>query len=261
MTPTSASHEPFAEWAALASVQALDGEEQVRFDAHMAAGCARCEETQRELAVAAAALPLALPDVPLPPDLRSKVMAQLGPDARAARRWVPAPLQSPRSRAWRWAAGLVAAGVAGIMAWDQFHLRSALERQQTSLARLEHELAAQRALTSLVSGTDSSVASLKGIAPARQADGWIAWSPSRKHGFLVVHNLPAPPPGKQYQLWVIAAGQPTSAGVFDVDSIGHASVVVPVESAQPDGFAVTLEPVGGLPAPSGSPLMTSPSRG
>jgi anti-sigma-K factor RskA len=261
MTQATSSHEPFAEWAALAAIQALDGDEQVRFAAHLAAGCAECEETQRELAVAAAALPLALPDAALPPGLRSRVMAQIGSAPPAAKSGVAAPVLGPRFGSWRWAAGLVAAGVAGIMAWDQYHLRSALERQQASLARLEHELAGQRALTSLVSGTDSSVASLKGTASVSQADGWIAWSPSRKHGFLVVHNLPVPPAGKQYQLWVIAAGRSTSAGVFDVDSIGHASLVVPVEAPQPDGFAITLEPAGGLPAPSGSLQMTSPSRG
>jgi anti-sigma-K factor RskA len=188
-------------------------------------------------------------------------MAEVGAAPPAARLSAPLPRSRPRPRSWRWAAGLVAASVVGIMAWDQYHLRSALERQQASLARLEHELASQRALTSLVSGTDSSVAALKGTAPARQADGWIAWSPSRKRGFLVVHNLPVAPAGKQYQLWVIAAGHPASAGVFDVDNLGHASLVVPVEPPQPDAFAITLEPSGGAPAPSGSPLMTSPGRG
>jgi anti-sigma-K factor RskA len=147
------------------------------------------------------------------------------------------------------------------MAWDQYQLRSALERQQASVARLEHELASQRTLTSLVGGTDSSVAALKGTPPASQADGWIAWSPARKSGFLVVHNLPVAPVGKQYQLWVIAAGQPASAAVFDVDHLGHASLVVPVEAPKPDAFAITLEPAGGGPAPSGAPLMASPSRG
>jgi anti-sigma-K factor RskA len=262
MSRPAMSHEPFAEWAALASIQALDGDEQARFYAHLAAGCAECEETQRELARAAAALPLALPDAHVPPELRARLMAQIGSAPPAARLSAPAPRSRVRSTSWRWAAGLVAAGVVGIMSWDQYHLRSALERQQASLARLEHELAGQRALTSLVSGTDSSVASLKGTAPAPQADGWIAWSPSRKRGFLVVHNLPLAPAGKQYQLWVLAAGQPAPAGVFDVDTLGHASLVVPVEAPQPDGFAITLEPSGGAPAPSGSPFMTSPpSRG
>jgi anti-sigma-K factor RskA len=260
MSRPSASHEPFAEWAALASIQALDGDERVRFEAHLAAGCVECEETQRELALAAAALPLALPEVPVPPELRDRLLARVGSAPPLARPSTRTRAEGGRSRSWRWAAGLVAAGVIGFMAWDQYQLRSALERQQAAVARLEHELASQRTLTSLVGGTDSSVAALKGTPPAPQADGWIAWSPDRKSGFLVVHNLPMPPAGKQYQLWVIAAGHPVSAGVFDVDNLGHASLVVPVEAPKPDGFAITLEPAGGGPAPSGAPLMTSPSR-
>ena len=169
--------------------------------------------------------------------------------------------EAVRSRLWPWVTGLVAAGIVGVTAWDHYQVRSTLEQQRAAVARLQHELASQRMLTSLVGGTDSSVAALKGMPPALQADGWIAWSPARKSGFLVVHNLPMAPAGKQYQLWVIAGGQPVPAGVFDVDNLGHASMVVAVEAPAPDGFAITLEPAGGGPAPSGAPLMTSPTRG
>ena len=254
-------HEPFAEWAALASIQALDGDERVRFEAHLAAGCAECEDVQHELALAATALPLALPEVRVPPELRGRILDQIVAAPRPARPSVRDSRRAGRAHSWWRAAGLVAAGVVGIMAWNQYQLRSALVQQQASVARLEHELASQRTLTSLVGGTDSSVAVLKGTRPAPQADGWIAWSPTRKSGFLVVHNLPVPPTGKQYQLWVIASGQPAAAGVFDVDNLGHASLVVPVEVPRPDGFAITLEPAGGASTPSGTPLMTSPSRG
>src|SRR5262245_4936468 len=261
MSRAVASHEPFAEWAALASVQALDGDERARFYAHLAAGCAECEETLRELGTAVAALPLALPDAPLPPALRARVMARAGHSRADVRGPGTATPVRARGRSWLWAAGLAAGGLIAVMLWDQYPLRSAIERQQASLARLEHELASQRALTSLVSGTDSSVSALRGTPSAARADGWIAWSPARQRGFLVVHNLPAPPAGKQYQLWIIAGGQPASAGAFDVDQLGHASIVVPVASARPDGFAITLEPAGGRPAPSGPLLMTSASSG
>ena len=51
------------------------------------------------------------------------------------------------------------------------------------------------------------------------------------------------------------------AWLNDVDKLGHASLVVPVGAPTPDGFAITLEPTGGGPTPSGAPLMASPSRG
>ena len=246
MSRPATSHEPFAEWAALASIQALDGDEQVRFEAHLAAGCAECEETQRELALAAAALPLALPEVSAPPELRDRLLAgsrwlRASPGRwlrRARSPFAPAPgggRQAGRGRCGR-LHGVGPVSVA-VRAGAAAGLRGAA-RTRTGQPGI---------LTSLVAGTDSSVAALKGTPPAPQADGSFAWSPARKSGFLVAHNLPMPPAGKQYQLWVIAAGQPASAGVFDVDNLGHASLVVPVEAPTPDGFAITLEPAGGGP--------------
>ena len=71
---------------------------------------------------------------------------------------------------------------------------------------------------------------------------------------LVVYELPPPPPGRSYQLWVIVGGEPVSAGVFEVDA-GRAQpatrrrTLPPIEG--PVTIAVTVEPAGGLPKPSG----------
>ena len=76
-------------------------------------------------------------------------------------------------------------------------------------------------------------------------------------------KLPAPPAGKDYQLWVIAGSTPKSAGVFPVDDKGGAVHVLP-EVPDPTGvnaFAVTLEPAGGLPQPSGPMVLLSCARG
>jgi anti-sigma-K factor RskA len=73
-------------------------------------------------------------------------------------------------------------------------------------------------------------------------------------GVFVATGLPAAPEGKTYQLWAIAGGSaPVSAGVFTVDTSGAGSLSVrPLPGvATVNAFAVTLEPVGGLPAPSG----------
>jgi anti-sigma-K factor RskA len=73
-------------------------------------------------------------------------------------------------------------------------------------------------------------------------------------GVFVAAGLPAPPPGKAYQLWAIAGGNaPVSAGVFSVDANGTGSLsVAPLPGVSAvNAFAVTLEPAGGRPAPSG----------
>jgi anti-sigma-K factor RskA len=80
------------------------------------------------------------------------------------------------------------------------------------------------------------------------------WSSEKQSGVLVVENLPALPPGRDYQLWVLdpTKGAPISAGVFQVDAKGAARVaftaVAPV--TDPAQFAVTEEPKGGLPSPT-----------
>jgi anti-sigma-K factor RskA len=74
-------------------------------------------------------------------------------------------------------------------------------------------------------------------------------------GVFVATGLPAPPAGKAYQLWAIAGGNaPVSAGVFTVDASGTGSLAVrPLPGVSTvSAFAVTLEPAGGLPAPSGA---------
>jgi hypothetical protein len=67
-------------------------------------------------------------------------------------------------------------------------------------------------------------------------------------------DLPALGPDKTYQLWYIDDQErKTSAGTFNVDAHGKASLVVdtplPVERIQ--AWAVTVEPRGGMPQPTG----------
>jgi hypothetical protein len=71
---------------------------------------------------------------------------------------------------------------------------------------------------------------------------------------MVVHFLPTLPVGKVYQLWAIAGQQTLAATAFQVDTVGHAALLVPVVVAHPDRFEVTAEPADGGAVPSG-PVM------
>jgi anti-sigma-K factor RskA len=80
------------------------------------------------------------------------------------------------------------------------------------------------------------------------------WNETQRAGYFVASGLPAIPAGKTYQLWVVVGGgKPISAGTFPVDPRGDAILRVGPIPAAPaaEVFAVTLEPAGGLPAPSG----------
>jgi anti-sigma-K factor RskA len=254
------SHEPFAGWAALAAVGALDGDERTQFEAHLAAGCDECAQRLNEFGVAAAGLAWALPDAGLPPGLRDRIMTRLS-DGRVPANRPSAARPLPARRFWLPVSGLAAAVLVGLLAWGLYDTRSALERQQASIGRLERELEGQRAVTALVSGTDTSAATLKGTAAAQRADGWVAWSPSRKRGFVVVHNLPPLAAGRQYQVWAVAGQASAPAGVFDVDAIGHAALLVEIGLDRPERFTITVEPAGGRRTPSGPVVMEGDRAG
>jgi hypothetical protein len=79
------------------------------------------------------------------------------------------------------------------------------------------------------------------------------WSPMR--GLLIVaDNLPVPPPGRIYQVWVIGGGKPISAGLLGEQGSGRGMLIAPPPPGAAPGavtVAVTDEPPGGLPAPTG----------
>ena len=78
---------------------------------------------------------------------------------------------------------------------------------------------------------------------------------------LSMNGMKAPAAGRTYQLWVMARGhaQPISAGTFMPDSSGRADMTmpVPVEPGQLRRVAITEEPMGGSPAPTGTILFAS----
>jgi hypothetical protein len=86
----------------------------------------------------------------------------------------------------------------------------------------------------------------------------VLWS--RTRGLVLSGSrLPAAGPDKTYQLWLMTNGQSVSAGVFVPDSTGRATLVVdtmPKIAGPIVGAAITIEPTGGLPKPSGQMLLT-----
>jgi anti-sigma factor RsiW len=72
---------------------------------------------------------------------------------------------------------------------------------------------------------------------------------------LVVRELAPAPAGKDYEIWVFEDGVPQRAGLFEEP--GVALLTRQVKPGQM--VAVTLEPDGGLEAPSGAPVLTASS--
>jgi len=71
-------------------------------------------------------------------------------------------------------------------------------------------------------------------------------------------QLPALPADKVYQLWIVPQGAAAvSAGLLTPDANGHASLFfpMPADVTAPQALAVTVEPAGGVPAPTGSRVL------
>jgi len=192
------------------------------------------------LALAAAAADLALsgrPD-PLPPALAARLAG--GAAEFFAASPPPAP-RTPRVPAAAWAGWVVAAGLAGVLAWTQWPVEWPTPDRQFA------EIAAR-------SGT-RSFAGEKG-----DTAGELRWNDGDQEGYLQVRGLPALDAAKeQYQLWIVDPDrkQPVDGGVFDVKPDGTATV--PVRAALrvrgAAAFAVTKESAGGVVVSDGPHLL------
>jgi anti-sigma-K factor RskA len=77
---------------------------------------------------------------------------------------------------------------------------------------------------------------------------------------LLTYGLPPSPAGKEYQLWFIVGNNPPiPSGTFAPDNAGRGAMraEVPEQAMDSAVFAVTLEPAGGVTAPTGAIYLRS----
>jgi len=234
--PGERAHLELLELASIEALGALDPAERGELATHLRTGCAACLAALHEGRRVTAMLGAAAGEVAPSAALRPRVLASVG--ARAAPRVEPrrAP-HRPRRGGWLRAVGvaaalLVAAGTGALF-----------ERgREPDLASLVETIEAPATrVVSLAGGEGASHASARAFVAA---DGQIA---------LLVQGLPPPPPGRTYQLWLIEGGVPASAGTFVTSAAGGARHAIATRAAAPHEFvlAVTLEPAGGVPQPTG----------
>ena len=172
-------------------------------------------------------------------------------------------LRGKKALPWlAWGGALAAAAlVAGYLGWTLTALEGELTERAREVTSLQQEIARQQELLKTLVSADTQVVALEGLKPSPAARGRMWWH-GGAGGFFVASGLRAAPAGKTYQLWAIAGGTPRSAGVFDVDPKGSAALrVTPLAGVEKvKAFAVTLEPAGGLPKPSGPMYLAGKAR-
>jgi anti-sigma-K factor RskA len=220
----------------------------------------------------AQALAQAVDQVDPPSALRDRVLRSVG--ASSATR----PRSTTRSAgafpSWLATAALLAIAV-GLSVYSlqlrsrittlEGELRDAILRadaSNTQLAEVRRTASEAQSSVAVLSAPDTARVELAGQTVAPQASGRVFWSRSRGLVFTA-SNLPALPAGRTYQLWVVTAQAPVSAGLLKPDANGSVNAVFTVPGNIPSAtaMAVTIEPEGGMPGPTGAMYLVGPAKG
>jgi anti-sigma-K factor RskA len=227
------SHDEYRENIGAYVLGALPELESEVLERHLAT-CESCRSEVEELRPVTAAMARSVPQVEAPPSLKANLMDVVNSEASAR-----AAVQPRRSRrsfgSWlsglqpRMAAaiavGVLVLGVAVGIAVDQIATSDG-GSTMTVAAKIDRKL--------MPTG-DASLA-VKG-----------------DKGKLVLTDAPQPPAGRVYQLWYQHGKTIERGGTFRPRSDGTYDASVPVGDT--DAVMVTVEREGGVPAPTGPPVM------
>lgn len=250
-TPASDDADTFQELAAAFALGALDPAEVAAFREHLE-GCRRCRSLVAEYAAVAAALPETLDEMEASPSLRGRVLSAAwrerpietppSPAAHDVRRPTRGSIGQGRSRLWASAAAALFVAAIGLGSWNA-QLQQRLDQQSFAL------MLQRQALDAVATGARQWP--LVGTQEAPRAEGVIVQAEGERDAYLLVRALPTLPADRAYQAWVITEGKPAGAGILAVDAGGPYMVRLERPLAGVETVAVTSEPVGGSPSPTG----------
>lgn len=239
------THEETQQIAALHALGAASQEEVAELRRHLS-DCEECRNAAAELDEAAALVALSLDPVQPPSLVRANILTEIAPPV------VPRRAASPW---WLRVAAAALLLLLGATAVQWMQTRSALERLDAENAGLRAEKQQLSQTIAALSASGTRTIQLAGQEIAPSANARVFLDAPHRRAFVFFSALPPHAGDKDYQLWIIRSDQvaPQSAGVFRVDQAGSASLVVenlPLDK-EIKALAVTLEPKGGVPAPTG----------
>jgi hypothetical protein len=282
-----AVHEDYKSLVAAHALDALDAGELRSLEEHLST-CADCRIELDELRGTVATIALSAPTVEPPEALRDRILAvarttpQTQKPHAVSKESVPdmvpkksktapnnvvsfIPREAKTSNGLKFVAlaaslAFVAALIGLIAIWQQHRQTRALVSELTNrIAKTEGDLAREREMREAFAAPDVRLSELRGTASAPLASAKFGVDRYTGRAMLLAYNLPAPPAGKEYQLWYISDGKPLPGGVFRTDAKGNGELkgIVSPEGRAAGVFAVTLEPQGGGSAPTSAPILLS----
>ena len=242
-------HDPHS----LSGAYALDalepGAERDRFTRHLDR-CPSCASEVRGFREVGTAMAFAATTEP-PAGLRDRVLAaaartrQLPPDIRTHAR----PRRTRTRVAWvPWLSGVVATAsivVAVLFGFAQTHTRDELNQVRAENQAISLLLSAPKAKLLTYPVTHGGTAT-------------VVLAADRHELAVVTTGLPALPPGKVYQLWLIGKPAITSAGLLPPAKDGRTPPVLATGVVKGDTLGLTVEPAGGSAQPTTKPILALP---
>ena len=241
-------HEQFADDLALYALGSLAAAERSPLEKHLdeCAGCRR-ELEQRRGDMALLALSAAGPMPPLRARQRLMEAIKREPKRQAA----------PRRTAWWAIAGWVAAAAMAVVAIAEWRDSSALLQEALRWRTLSNqqaqELEEAHKIVETLRSPEAQVVNVTKTNARPQPQGKAFYVRDRSSLIFLASNMPALPPRKAYELWLIPKqGSPIPAGVFKPNERGNAMVINPPLPAgvEAKAFAITIEPESGSSVPT-----------
>ncbi len=219
-------NEELEEQASLYVLGLLENEEATAFERRLESD-ADLRALVDALDEAAAAIAHDAPARALPPELRARVLAQVGHSNKV--------MAFPRRSVWiPWALAACLALTCAYLVAESTGLRKRITRLE------ERDVLARVQIASLSSKLEN----------APNANAVVVWDEKKQRGVLKVTQLPRNAENRDYQLWLVDPRykDPVDGGVFHVANDGTLSVEfhphTPVREAQ--AFAISLERKGGV---------------
>ena len=256
------THAEMNELYELYALGALEADAYSEIRGHLSDGCEYCTDHIREAVYAAAMLSSLAEAVSPPPEVRARLLAGIerkSPSAAVIPPITPSEkVPAPRPKGW-WSFAIPTLATTSL-ALLAFSVWSAdqVKEMRTDLSKVAGERDQLRAALEILSKSQTRAVQFGESDNVAHGRVFV----NRSGGFVFVgSDLPSIASDRTFELWLVPAkGAPQSAGLVRASATGdivHVSQA-PVDPKQFAAVAVSVEPLGGSPAPTTKPFLIVP---
>jgi anti-sigma-K factor RskA len=251
----------------LFALGALPEGEATALLAHVS-GCAECTaklaQARGDAALLAFAVKQEAPAVTVKAELLAHVRAnrdsQTGSTRPAKQPVTERGEASPRNW-WNWVLVPVAVALALVsfaLSWQNRRMAGELDRERKAAEAMIQEREQIEKLVGVLASPDTVTVKLAGTSDAANASGLVKFNEKAGVVLYSAADLPALSKDKSYQMWLVPVnGAPISAGLIGPGGRAWGNLwtaEVPANTPA-KAFAVTIEPAGGAPQPTGPKVL------